>query len=40
MSWTICTHMDYLNNVFTTFLGLESCNDITINGGTESSQIS
>jgi len=25
--------MDYFNNVFTTFLGLESCNDIAAYGG-------
>jgi len=25
--------MDYFNNVFTTFLGLESCNDVVVYGG-------
>jgi len=31
---------DYFNNVFTTFLGLESGNNIAVYGGSESSQIS
>jgi len=26
-------YMDYFNNVFTTFLGLESCNDVVVYGG-------
>jgi len=34
------THMDYFNDVFTTFLGLESGYDVAVNGGTESSRIS
>jgi len=31
--------MDYFNNVFTTFLGLESGNNIAVYVGSESSQI-
>jgi len=32
--------MDYFNVVFTTFLGLESVNNIAVYGGSEISQIS
>jgi len=31
--------MDYINDVFTTFLGLESVSCLAVKGGTESSQI-
>jgi len=31
-----CSYMNYINNVFTTFLGLEICNDVAVNEGTES----
>ncbi len=33
-------HMDYFNDVLTTFLGLVYCSCIALNGGSESSQIS
>ncbi len=33
-------HMDYFNNVFTTFLGLEHGSSIAVYGGPESSRIS
>jgi len=31
-----CSYMNYINNVFTTFLGLDICNDVAVNEGTES----
>ncbi len=33
-------HMDYFNDVLTTFLGLELVSCVAVHGGTESSQIS
>jgi len=33
------SHMNNFYDVFTFFLGLESCSCVAVNGGTESSQI-